>query len=341
MSIPTRDGVACAGNWIVEHLYTVPHYPTEGHLARTSEEQRSLGGCAYNVIRNLHDLDPDMFLYAIGVIGDDEAGHEILNDLHHRDIDTFQLVAHPEAATAHAKVIISAHSGRRTTFYSAGGNGLLSPTHFDFSHCLAAWLHLGSLLLLDLLDAPDAEFGTGAARVLRMAKAAGLTTSIDLVQDERSNYPAIVSPALPFVDYLIVNAIEAAWCSGAPLSDGEKDTQKNLSKCAERLLAKGVQQNVVIHFPEGALAMTKSGEPLLVPSLQLPSGYIRSHSGAGDAFSAAFIYATIREWPFEKRLQLAHCAAVHNLARVESSGGLLVGEKNLELMKNFSVQPMP
>jgi sugar/nucleoside kinase (ribokinase family) len=91
---------------------------------------------------------------------------------------------------------------------------------------------------------------------------------------------------------------------------------------------------VVIHFPEGALAMTKSGNSLFVPSLQLPEGCAKSHSGAGDAFSAAFIYATIQNWPFEKRLQLGHCCAAQKL--MSADGRLLAGEQNLELLEKFS-----
>ena len=338
MSSPSRDGVACAGNWIVEHLHTVTHYPAEGQLVHISEEQRVLGGCAYNVIRDLHDLDPDLFLYAIGIIGEDEAGHDILNDLHRRDIDTFQLIAQPDVATAHSEVIISENNGQRTSFYSAGGNRLLSPAYFDFSHCLAAWLHLGSLLLLEGLDAPDSEFGAGAARVLHMAKEAGLTTSVDLVTDEKADYPAVISPALPYVDFLIVNAIEAARCVGVSWAPGEKPVKEKLVACAEKLLANGVQKAVVIHFPEGAVAMTKSGEIVFAPSLQLPSEQTYSYSGAGDAFSAAFIYATLHDWPLEKRLQLGHCCAAQKL--LNPNRRLLAGERNLELLEKFSTHEM-
>jgi len=334
MSSPTRAGVACAGHWIVEHLHTVSHYPSEGEHAIISTQVKSLGGCAYNVIRHLHDLDPDLFLYAIGIIGDDDDGHEILNDLHRRDIDTFQLHARPEVATAHAEIVISSENRRRTSFYSPGGNRLLTPDHFDFSHCLAGWLHLGSLLMLDGLDAPDSEFGTGAARVLHLAKEAGLVTSLDLITDEKADYQAMIFPALPYVDFLIINAIEAARCCGIQKISDEDLIQQRLSFFAERLLTQGVQQGVVIHFPEGALAMTKDGSAAFVPGLKLPREQIRSFSGAGDAFAAAFIYATLQDWPWEKRLQFGHCAAGQKLLNERKP--LLVGERNLELQEKFS-----
>jgi sugar/nucleoside kinase (ribokinase family) len=335
MSSPTRAGVACAGHWIVEHLHLISHYPSEGEHAMISAQEKSLGGCACNVIRDLHDLDPDLFLYAIGVIGDHEDGHEILNDLHRRDIDTFQLHARPEVATAHAEIMISSESRRRTAFYSPGGNRLLAPVHFDFSHCLAEWLHLGSLLMLDGLDAPDPEFGTGAGRVLHLAKAAGLVTSIDLIADENADYQAMIFPTLPYVDFLIINAIEAARCCGIEKISREDFNQQRLSFFAERLLTQGVQQGVVIHFPEGALAMAKAGRAAFAPSLKLPPDQIRRFSGAGDAFAAAFIYATLQDWPWEKRLQLGHCTAGQKLLNERKP--LLVGERNLELLEKFSL----
>lgn len=337
MSTTIRYGVACAGNWLVEDRYSVAHYPAEGQMARITQAQRNLGGCAYHVTRYLHDLDPDLFLYAIGVIGEDKEGHEILDDLHDRDMDTFQLIAQPGVNTAHAEVIVAADSGRRTSFYRAGGNALLSPAHFDFSHCSAAWLHVGSLLLLDLLDGPDVEFGTRTARVLDVARAAGLTTSVDVICDEQADYAAMVWPALPYVDFLIVNEAAARRCS-EPLRaerSGSEGGETGVATCAERLLAKGVQQAVVIHFPVGAVAAAKGGGPLFVPSLQLPPERIHNHSGAGHAFCAAFIYATLQGWPLEERLQFGHCVAAHHLLQTDPQGGLPMGEKNLELLEKF------
>ncbi|MCI0691906.1 hypothetical protein L0337_07860 [candidate division KSB1 bacterium] len=73
--MPHREGFACAGNWIIDHVRLIDHYPGEEGLAFIREESRSTGGCAYNVICDLRAIDPDLPLYAIG--GEDEDGHFI------------------------------------------------------------------------------------------------------------------------------------------------------------------------------------------------------------------------------------------------------------------------
>jgi hypothetical protein len=67
--MPHREGFACAGNWIIDHVRLIDHYPGEEGLAFIREESKSTGGCAYNVICDLRAIDPDLPLYAIGVIG--------------------------------------------------------------------------------------------------------------------------------------------------------------------------------------------------------------------------------------------------------------------------------
>ncbi|MDZ7343927.1 MAG: carbohydrate kinase family protein, partial [candidate division KSB1 bacterium] len=75
-----REGFACAGNWIIDRVRVVDHYPAEEHLAFIRQESISGGGCAYNVICDLRAIDPELPLYAIGVVGEDDDGHFILSD---------------------------------------------------------------------------------------------------------------------------------------------------------------------------------------------------------------------------------------------------------------------
>jgi sugar/nucleoside kinase (ribokinase family) len=333
--MPHREGFACAGNWIIDHVRLIEHYPTEEGLAFIREESNSTGGCAYNVICNLRAIAPELPLYAIGVVGEDEDGHFILDDCHRRDIDTFQLVAAAEAPTAHTEVMFSQASRRRTFFYHPGANNLLDVGHFDFDHCLAKWLHLGYLLLLEKLDQPDAEFGTNAGRVLQMAKAAGLITSVDVVTAESETFPRIVVPTLPFVDYLIINEFEAERTTGIKTRQGSILLKEGIIAAANKLLEFGVNLGVAIHFPEGGLARRKNGESCWQGALELPAEKIRNTTGAGDAFCAGFIYGCYHEWPLLQCLQMAVCCAAGNIGVAASSGGMLVKEANLNLLQQY------
>lgn len=334
--MPHREGFACVGNWIIDHVRLIDHYPGEEGLAFIREESRSTGGCAYNVICDLRAIDPELPLHAIGVVGEDEDGHFILDDCHKRDIDTFQLVATNEAPTAHTEVMFSQASRRRTFFYNPGANNLLDVAYFDFDHCLAKWLHLGYLLLLEKLDQPDSQFGTHAGRVLNMAKAAGLITSVDLVTAESDTYQRVVVPVLPQVDYFIINEIEAERTTGTKARREGVLLKDGVESAATQLLALGVNRGVVIHFPEGGFTALKDGSTFWQGALALPPDKIRNTAGAGDAFCAGFLYGCYHEWPVQKCLEMAVCCAAGNIGVATSSGGMTVKEANFELLQQYA-----
>ena len=338
--MPHREGFACAGNWIIDHVHLIDRYPREEGLAFIRDEAMSSGGCAYNVSCDLRAIDPDLPLYAIGVVGEDEDGHFILDDCHQRDIDTFQLVVSADAPTAHTEVMFSQASNRRSFFYHPGANTLLEAAHFDFDHCLAKWLHLGYLLLLEKLDLPDKEFGTNSGRVLHLAKAAGLTTSVDVVTVESDKYQRLVLPALPQVDYLIINEIEAERATGIKTREAADLIKDGVAAAAEKLLEAGVNRVVSIHFPEGGFAAGRDGTVCWQGALELPPAKIHNTTGAGDAFCAGFIYSCYNEWPMQKCLQMAVCCAAGNIGVATSSGGMLIKEKNLNLLQQFTCRAL-
>ena len=107
----------------------------------------------------------------------------------------------------------------------------------------------------------DKVYGTKAARLLSKAQDAGLKTSVDIVSEDSNRYSRVVVPALRYADYCIVNEIEAGRTTGFKVreEDGRIDTVA-LRHAAGALLQHGVQELVVIHFPEGAFARTRKGD---------------------------------------------------------------------------------
>ena len=182
--------------------------------------------------------------------------------------------------------------------------------------------HLGYLLLLDKLDAADDEYGVRAARALDMLQKKGYKTSVDVVSEESDRFAKIILPCLPYIDYLIINEIEAAKCSGMPIRmpNGSFDMD-NLKASAEYILNKGVSGQVTIHFPEGGFTIKKNGEQAFVPSFKTEAKDIVSTVGAGDAFCAGMLYAIHEEYPIEKALQFANASAKFNLGNATSTAG--------------------
>ena len=187
---PARRGILAGGNWIVDLLKTVDVYPAQDALANILHESTGNGGSPFNILADLALLGVDYPLMGIGLTGDDADGAWIRERCAGLGIDVSRLGVHSGAHTSYTVVVTAQATGRRTFFHQRGANAFLTPDRFDFTDCTARIFHLGYLLLLDGLDAPDPEYGTAAARVLAQAGRAGCRTSVDVVSEDSDRFAA-------------------------------------------------------------------------------------------------------------------------------------------------------
>jgi sugar/nucleoside kinase (ribokinase family) len=213
-------------------------------------------------------------------------------------------------------------TGRRTFFHARGANAELDSPHFDFSKTTAKIFHLGYLLLLDRLDGPHATYGTVAAEILARAQAAGLKTSIEAVSEDSDRFERLVMPALRHVDYCIMNEFEAERVTHVKIRHDHGVDAANLAEAMKRLLAAGVRERVIIHFPEGGAALGHDGILHRHGSVRLPADYIVGAAGAGDAFTAGVMYGWHEGLPMSESLRCAVCAAAANLSDETCTRGL-------------------
>ena len=267
-------------------------------------------------------LDPSLRVAALGKVGDDDAGTFVTGFLAEKGLDVSRVARVPGVPTTFTDVMTVAGTGERTFFNMHGADSALVPDDVDVSALDCDIFHLGYILLLDGLDAPDAEYGTQAARLLARVEAAGIKTSLDLVSEQSDRFPRIVRPALRHCDYVIVNELEAASATGLPATDATgRVTAASLRALAEAVLAFGVREQVVVHSPEVSVSVDRAGTFAAVPSLELPEGWIAGSVGAGDAFCAGMLYSIMKGMPAEEGLRLASCAAACNLAAPDSVSG--------------------
>jgi sugar/nucleoside kinase (ribokinase family) len=316
------NGIIAAGNWIIDHVKIINTWPNVGMLADIQDEFLGTGGAPYNVLMDLARLQVDIPLHAVGVIGNDPDGEYILNDLKNAGITTDHLTRTDQAATSYTDVMTETGSGHRTFFHCRGANALLDVEHFEPIRVKAKMFHLGYLLLLDKLDAPDPDYGVKAARVLDLLQQKGYKTSVDVVSVESGVFRNTVVPCLKYVDYLIFNEIEAGYSTGLKIrtEDDRIDTDL-LEQAAQKLLDQGVRELVIIHFPEAGFALTKTGAKLLVPSFKVSQDEIKGTVGAGDAFCAGVLYSIHQGLSLEETLKLGHASARFNLTDPTSTGG--------------------
>lgn len=319
-----RIGVLSGGNWIVDHVKIIDSWPPQDALANILSESAANGGSPYNILKNLAILGADFPLAGVGLVGYDADGETILADCRAHGIDAKQLRRTSEAATSYTDVMTERATGRRTFFHQRGANALLAPEHFDFSNCRAKIFHLGYLLLLDSLD--QLENGRPrACETLHQARAAGLLTSLDCVSENSDRFRAVALPVLPEVDFLFANDFEAEKITGTPLrSDANGPLARSkVEQTAQALIDLGVRAWVLLHFPEGAYALSSHGESHWQPSLDLPPETIKGSAGAGDAFASGALYGLHEDWPIADSLRLGVCAAASSLTEATCSGGLL------------------
>ncbi|UJD93054.1 carbohydrate kinase family protein [Lelliottia amnigena] len=327
-----RKGVIAAGNMLVDHVHQIVQWPERGWLAEIIHSERATGGAPLNVLLTLAKMHVGLPLQAVGLIGEDSDGDYIMAMLDQYHVNRQRVQRTTFAPTSMSQVMTDP-SGQRTFFHSPAANRLLDLPAFDRLDSSMKIFHLGYLLLLDSLDMPDDEFGTRSARLLAQMREQGYETSLDLVSRKGDpRYQPLVLPALRYVDYLVINELEAGEFSGLEMRNGDDAPNiDHIALAASQLLAAGVKQRVVIHCPEGAWGETPGEPGQWIASKQLEQDEIIGSVGAGDAFCAGFLYGCHEAWPLTNSIQLAHACARASLLAANA----IDGAKTLEELKTL------
>lgn len=331
-----HKGIACAGNWVVDRVKVIDSYPYENGLAYISEEAIGGGGCAHNVSLSLAKFDATLEIHALGLIGDDSnADYLMAQCAQYPNINTRRLHRTHLERTSYTDVFCVKGKGQRTFFHYRGANRLFGPQTASLDDLRVDLFHLGYPLLLDAMDEPDDQFKTVAARFLHEIQLRNIKTSIDLVSEESDRYGRIVIPALAYTNFCIINDFEAQKLSGVPFRDGNRLLTGNIRKAARTILDYGVNELVVIHFPEGACLMAREGSEILQASLEIPDDWIAGSAGAGDSFCAGMLYGIYQGWSHDKSLRFAVCAGGMNLSDLTTTGGIRPWQEIFAMEEKF------
>ena len=315
----TRRGIVCAGNWLIDTVKTLDRFPPEGELAQVLRTDRAAGG-ACNLLFDLAKLQAGLPLWGCGCVGDDHGGRWLLSELDRLNINSDCMRTVPGGETAGTDVM--SVGGKRTFFYNAGCNRLFTTEDLAGIDVPAKIVYLAYILLLPALDAPDAEYGTCAARALAGLQQKGYLTAVDLVSAAPERFMEIVPPALPHMDIFVINEVEAGNLCNMKLrkDDGSLD-EPLLEKAARKLLELGVHKLAAIHYPEGCVAATAEGEFSVMPSCPMEKKDIVGTNGAGDAFFAGLLYAYHEGKTLPEMLRYASASARFNLRHATANGG--------------------
>jgi 2-dehydro-3-deoxygluconokinase len=277
--------------------------PSPGRLRHATSLSLSIGGAESNVAIGLARLGiPASW---ISVLGDDELGELVLHRLRAEGVDTSgvrRIADRPTGLYLREEV-----AGRLRVYYYRSGSAAatLSPNAFDPSILQgAAFLHVTGIT--GALSQECAEFLPWAATT---ARDAGVRVSYDVNYRSRLWEPSAAQAAtealLPLIDVLFVGHDEASALWG-----WETDT------ALEQLSKIGPSEVILKLGADGCAAMI-DGEQLTSPGF--PARQL-DPIGAGDAFDAGYLAATLWGWAPEKRLRAANAMGafcVQNLGDYE------------------------
>ena len=265
----------------------VPSSP--GRLRHATHVTLSIGGAESNVAIGLSRLGvPASWVSALG---EDEMGELVLHRVRAEGVDTRavrRVADRPTGLYLREEVA----GALRVSYYRRGSAAsALAPGAFDVSLLRgASFLHLTGIT--GALSPECAEFLAWAAQT---ARGAGVRVSYDVNYRSRLWEPADARAAtealLPYVDVLLVGDEEAAALWGW-------DEQT----CLERLPDAGPGEVVVKLGARGCVAEV-DGERFTAPGFPVRQA---DPIGAGDAFAAGYLAATIWGSPPQERLRTAN-----------------------------------
>jgi sugar/nucleoside kinase (ribokinase family) len=330
------NGICVAGNMIVDILYPITDWPSQGELTTITEGiSRTTGGAVCNVIMDLAKLDPGMKLTALGLIGEDSEGDFVLEKLGaYRNIDLSRVKR--RGMTSFTAVMCNNVTKQRTFFTYGGANDLFDEESVDWDGLDCGILHIGYILLLKALDREDGIYGTKMARFLHSAQEHGIKTSLDVVTEKGNRFSRLVPPSLKYADYCVINEMEAQQTTGIILRDPEdRLMEENIPAALVRMLDMGVSEWAVIHSPEGGYGMTRSKDFVSLKSLSLPKGFIKGTVGAGDAFCAGVLLSAERGRTLREAIELGIASSACSLSEAGSTEGMRSAEEAMKLYRKM------
>jgi sugar/nucleoside kinase (ribokinase family) len=317
-----RRGIVTGGTWCVDRNKMIDFWPTEDAAVEIHLLDTQGGGSGCNLAIDIKKLDPAFPVATIGIVGDDEDGRFLIAQADHYGIDRRQLAVTSEAPTQFTDAFGSRLTGRRTHLYYQGTARLLTPDHFDFVGVTARILHLGLPGVHEIMDGPWQGEANGWAAVLKKARAAGLETNLELVSVAPERIAALALPSLPYLDLLIVNDAEiGAIADESTVKDAVTDVEACI-RAADRVLGAGAMRLVAVHFPMGAVVVTREGTVTESLSVDVPKAEVVSANGAGDAFAAGLLYGLHEGWSTEDAVTLAHAAAAASLRSLSTTAAV-------------------
>lgn len=340
---------------------TLEEILSPGKLVEIGEATISTGGAVSNTGISLRKLGNQVCFCA--QIGDDAFGRLILEVL--SDTGSTEGIRTVAGQASSYTVVIAPPHIDRMFLHNPGTNNEFGPE--DLQPELIAQsriFHFGYPPIMRRVYENDGE---GLEKVLRIAKEAGATTSLDMALPDpaspsgKAPWPAILERTLPLVDVFLPSFEEVYYMLEPKAflemrkSQGRKELidlrgTEEVGRMAGRLLGMGCTMVGLKLGKHGFYFRSRSREAvetmgaarpddarpwadreLWCPAFCAPK--LASATGSGDAAIAGFLSALLNGMGPEKTLKCAVCVAWQNLRELDATSGVGTWQQTLELVR--------
>ena len=302
MAIRELRSVMCCGTI----CYDIPVWPVEtvawGTTTWVETITESLGGNGANTSYALARLGVPVSL--VGVVGSDANARRAVDTLRSAGVDVARIgsVDLPTTST----VCVVHPSGDRLFLHRPGASSALERSALEFDPALHSHFHFANPFSLPKLRAD-------AGDLMRRARSAGLTTSLDTGWDALGRWVADIGPCLPFTDVLFVNGSEAEMLTG----------HADNRAAAAALLDLGAAAVVLKTGGNGCTVYT-GGTSTAVPTFRVP---VVDTTGAGDCFAGGFLAALARGFDYAEAARFANAVGALNVQCLGAAQGVVSFEE--------------
>jgi len=260
--------IACIGVHVLDtHVIGIESIPNGSDGQIVEQIRMSPAGTAGGTAVVLARLGADVRSY--GAVGADPIGALLTDLLGREGVNTDGLVVKADHQTS-SSVLPVRPNGDRPAWHCIGANGAFTPEDLPGdAFGGVGFVHLGG---------PEFLGGPAAGELLARARAAGSTTSVDILAPGDPDMLAWIADALPHTDYLLPNDEQVRGFTG----------ESDLAAGARALVAAGAGCVAVTQGAKGALVVTAE-DVVEVPAYPIPEGDLVDTTGCGDAFSAGFL----------------------------------------------------
>ena len=297
--------VLCFGSLNIDYVYEVPHFVRGGETLASRSLHAYTGGKGLN--QSVALARAGLEVYHAGAIGPD--GEFLLDQLREAGVNTEHVERLTDVRTGHA-IIQKDEKGDNCILLYGGANQRITRQQID--RTLAAFSAGDELVLQnEISELPY---------LVERAKAAGMSISLNPSPMDES-----LLPLLDYVDYLLLNEIEAAQLLHLQTADDPEEMTRRLQARlpkASVVMTLGSQGSL---YAEDRVFMRQSAIPVQVVDT----------TAAGDTYTGFFLSAIINGRDPSWAMEFASVAAAIAVTRPGAAPSIPDREEVLSKMKEI------